>query len=358
MQYPLINLEKDIKDKKDKDVLNRFRIKTPINHLTDIKRYDNCDIDNVDVKYIYEITKKNIFAIPESQREKEWLPEQNEKFILSLLQNKPTGNIILNKKNNKKYILDGQHRINSIELFCDNKFGLNINNNKYNYSDFDDEYQKILLDTKMLIIEYNNLSDQEMKDIIESINEGIKNDCVFNKNNTFQTILDNYNNLITNIIYKKNYNQIKQIQKDEQRKIIGMIGTIIDNFSDYKSNSDYRQLNSKHVDRYINKLNDENKIKNIYEFIQKIYDDELLNHNDIIIILEIYEYNNYILNCILYKLYEYINKDNFSKNIHKNIIIKLLQNYHKNKFRDLLDIYDNLYDNLYNKKEKEKEEEK
>jgi hypothetical protein len=311
--------------------------------MLNIKRYDNCEIDNVDVRYIYENCKKNIFIIPDSQREKEWLPEQNEKFILSLIQNKPTGNIILNKKLNKKYVLDGQHRINSIELFYDNKFGVKIENNTIYYKDISDEDKKTLSDTNMLIIEYNDLTDNEMKDIIESINEGIKNDCVFKKNNTFQIIIDKYNNLISDILFTKNYNELKPIQKDEQKKIIGMIGTIIDNFDNYKTNLEYRQLNSKHIDRYINKLTeqDEQKLENIYNFIKLIFDD--------IIIQDITEINNYILNCILYKLYEHHNKNNMisTKEIHKDIIIKLTDNYYKNKFRDLLDIYDDLYNNLY-----------
>jgi hypothetical protein len=305
--------------------------------MFNIKRYDNCEIDNVDVRYIYENCKKNIFAIPESQREKEWLPEQNEKFILSIIQNKPTGNIILNKQNNKKYVLDGQHRINSIELFYDNKFGLKIDNNTIYYKDFTDEEQKILSDTKMLIIEYNDLTEIEMKDIIESVNEGIKNDCVFRKDNNFKIFIDRYNNLISNILFTKNYNELKHTQKDEQKKLIGMIGTIIDNYDNFASNLDYRQLNSKHVDRYINKLteHDEQKLENIYNFIKIIFDGIITQD----------EINNYILNCILYKLYEHHKKNMLiqNKETHKNVITKIIDNYYKNKFRDLLDIYDDLY---------------
>ena len=328
-----------------------------------IKRYDNCEVRNLDVRYIIENSKKGVFDIPNSQREKEWLPEQNGKFVLSILENKPTGTIVLNKRGNKKYILDGQHRINAIELFCGDNIGIQISNicvyysgksmsylnksksNKTNILSDDD--QKLFMETKMIIIEYDNLSDKEMKEIIESINEGIKNDCVDNTIDINQ-IINKYNELISNTVFNKNYNKLKLSQRDIIKKIIGMIGTIIDNFDSYDSNDDYKQLSCKHVEQKQDNI--DNILNNIYEFIRIIYSDKLLNNDKILELTEESDFNNYFLNTILYKLYEqYIKEDGDNKNLkkniqkNKNIIVKLMENYSRNKFKDLLDLYDELY---------------
>jgi hypothetical protein len=339
-----------------------------------IKRYDNCEVRNLDVRYIIENSKKGNFDIPNSQREKEWLPEQNSKFVLSILENKPIGTIVLNKRGNKKYILDGQHRINAIELFCGDNIGVQINNINVYYSGksmsylnksktsktnkLSDDDQKLFLETKMIIIEYDNLTDNEMKEIIESINEGIKNDCVSkpNLNNIIdiEQIINKYNELISNTVFNKNYNKLKLSQRDIIKKIIGMIGTIIDNFDSYDSNDDYKQLSCKHVERFMSKIqkddNIENILNNIYEFIKIIYSDKLLNNDKILELNEDNDFNNYFLNTILYKLYEqYVKEDGDNKNLRKNIqknrniIVKLIENYSKNKFKDLLDLYDELY---------------
>ena len=153
-----------------------------------IHRYDNCESRDLDIRYIIEQSNKGIFDLPTSQREKEWVPVQNEKFILSILENKPVGSLILNKKANKKYILDGQHRINAIEEFYKDNFGIKLKDDTYIYYSgcsinsqnksknfkvisLDEEWKKIFLETKIFIIEYNNLSDNEMTNIIESVNE-------------------------------------------------------------------------------------------------------------------------------------------------------------------------------------------
>jgi hypothetical protein len=96
--------------------------------------------------------------------------------------------------------------------------------------------------------------------------------------------------------------------------------------------------------------NIENILNNIYEFIKIIYSDKLLNNDKILELNEDNDFNNYFLNTILYKLYEqYVKEDGDNKNLRKNIqknrniIVKLIENYSKNKFKDLLDLYDELY---------------
>jgi hypothetical protein len=339
--------------------------------MYNIHRYDNCESRDIDIRYIIEIAKQGMFDLPNSQREKEWVPEQNEKFILSVLQNKPIGTIILNKKGNKKYILDGQHRVNAIEQFYKDNFGIKIDDNyiyydahslnsknktnKYKVFALDDDWKKTFLETKIFIIEYNNLLDNEMADIIESVNEGIKNDCDFLKSDK---TIDNeikinilYNN-ISRIIYNSDYDKLRYIEREEIKKHIGYVGNIIDNFDNYESNDDYKQLNIKQTSRYMIKLkreqNFEALVKNIIDFIKILYLSELMKHKDITYLIDKYEINNYQLNAILYKIYEKYMSDNIKDNIKDNInkirktLIYMLNN-NKQKFKELLDTFDKKY---------------
>ena len=83
--------------------------------MNSITRYANFDSRIVNINYIIEYSLKNRgFDLPPSQREKEWVNEQNSKFIHSIFENKPLGSFIFNKRNDKTYILDGQHRINAL----------------------------------------------------------------------------------------------------------------------------------------------------------------------------------------------------------------------------------------------------
>lgn len=335
--------------------------------MYNIHRYDNCESRDIDIRYIIEISKQNMFDLPNSQREKEWVPEQNEKFILSVLQNKPIGTIILNKKGNKKYILDGQHRVNAIEQFYKDTFGIKINDNyiyydgcslnsknkknKYKVFSLDEDWKKTFLETKIFIIEYNNLSDNEMADIIESVNEGIKNDCDFmrqDKNIDNENKINALYNNISRIIYNMDYDKIRYIEREEIKKYIGYVGTIIDNFDSYESNTDYKQLNAKQTSRFLIKLkreeNFEEFVKNIIDFIKILYQPEIMKHKDIVYLVEKYEINNYQLNAILYKTYEKYISNNLSDNkerIRKVLIIILDNN--RQKFKELLDTFDKKY---------------
>jgi len=306
--------------------------------MLQIKRYERCESRDIDIEYIIKLIEKNIFVLPDSQREKEWIYEQDLHFIKSIFENKPLGSIILNKKNDKIYVLDGQHRIDSIRKFYKNEIKLF----ELNFSELDEDWKKIFLETKIYIKEYENLSDKDMKNIIISINEGIKNDNIINNKDT-EEILSKFYKDISIIIYNKSYIDLKNIEKEEIKKYIGYIGTIINNIDNYKSNQEYKLLSIKHSTRYNNLLMSleydelEKSISLIKKYIKFLFENKLMNIDD--------DLNNNILNTILYKIYYKINEltingDELEKE--KIKIKKLIENYSKNKFRDLLEIYDTI----------------
>lgn len=304
--------------------------------MLQIKRYERCESRDIDIEYIIKLIEKNVFVLPDSQREKEWVYEQDLHFIKSIFENKPLGSIILNKKNDKIFILDGQHRIDSIRKFYKNEIKLF----EFNFTELDEDWKKIFLETKIYIKEYENLSDKDMKNIIISINEGIKNDNVYNNNDT-KYILDSFYIEISKIIYPNiTYIDLKNIEKEEIKKYIGYIGTIINNIDNYKSNQEYKLLSIKHSTRYNNLLMSldydelEKSTSLIKKYIKFLFENKLINIDD--------DLNNNILNTILYKIYYKIpiNGDELEKE--KIKIKKLIENYSKNKFRDLLEIYDSI----------------
>lgn len=307
--------------------------------MLQIKRYERCESRDIDIEYIIKLIEKNIFILPDSQREKEWVYEQDLHFIKSIFENKPLGSIILNKKNDKSFILDGQHRIDSIRKFYKNEIKLF----EFNFTELDEDWKKIFLETKIYIKEYENLSDKDMKNIIISINEGIKNDNVYNNNDT-KYILDSFYIEISKIIYPNiTYIDLKNIEKEEIKKYIGYIGTIINNIDNYKSNQEYKLLSIKHSTRYNNLLMsleyvDIEKLTSlIKKYIKFLFENKLIKIDD--------DLNNNILNTILYKIYYKINELAINGNElekEKIKIKKLIENYSKNKFRDLLEIYDSI----------------
>jgi hypothetical protein len=306
--------------------------------MLQIKRYERCESRDIDMEYIVKLIDKNIFMLPDSQREKEWVPEQDLHFIKSVFENKPLGSIILNKKSDKIYVLDGQHRIDSIKKFYKNEIKLN----GFDFNELDEDWKKIFLETKIYIKEYENLSDKDMKNIIISINEGIKNDNINNNKDTEQ-ILENFYIDITKIIFP-NLKDIKTTNKEEIKKYVGYIGTIINNIDNYKSNSDYKLLSIKHSTRYNNLLGTldfeqiEKSINLIKNYIKFLFENKLINIDD--------DINNNVLNTILYKIYHKfnkINKDDINNvELERIKIKKLVDNYSKNKFRDLLELYDSI----------------
>ena len=347
-----------------------------MNHIT---RYANFDSRIVNINYIIEYSLKNRgFDLPPSQREKEWVNEQNSKFIHSIFENKPLGSFIFNKRNDKTYILDGQHRINALELFTKDNFGVKSKKNIIFYDGFSvnarrtelngnkkivgltEEEKRDFLDTEIFIREYNNLSDDEMADIIDSINEGIKNDNVnIKKDINRDELIQNLINDSSEIIFNKDYNKIKENDKTELKKYIGYIGTIIKNFDSYDNPSKYTQLNSHHVKHFYNNLkketdNIEDFIKDIKNFINVLYSDNLLNHKDIIKTTDRYELNNYYLNCIYYKVYEKYNQDKDINNKKiRETIVELIEKYYGTQFRDLMECFDTIYNKIKENKIKE-----
>jgi len=308
-----------------------------------IKRYADFESRIVNIRYIMEYRN---FSLPSSQREKEWVNEQNEKFILSILENKPLGSLILNKKNNKTYILDGQHRINALELFLKNKLYLLIDDKKIYYDDLTSDIKIDFNDTEIFIREYHNLSEEEMADIIDSINEGIKNDNININTNSNTCIIENLLNEMSLIIYDKKYSELKEDTKQNVMKYSGYIGNIINNFDSYDSDSNFIQLNSHHVKRFFNNLKknpDKSTFDNIIKFSKVLYSKLLMNHNDILNTIDKYDLNNFSLNCIFYKVF-YKYKNNLIINNEEKIrktIIELLK-LHKNNFRELLELFDSL----------------
>jgi len=325
-----------------------------------IKRYDNCESRDIDIEYIVKLIQEDKFVLPDAQREKEWIPEQNSHYIKSILENKPIGTFIfnINKKTNKYYILDGQHRINSIEKFYNGLMGLLINGiyifynkdtqyvqkikektNK-NIFELDDEWKKLFLETKIYIKEYQNLTEEEMADIIDSINEGVKNDNVnLNKNNIFDK--KKFYNECSEILFKKTYDIISISKKDLLKKYIGYTGTIIDNFENFVDINDYKLLNIKHIIRYYNNIANKNNHNSLIEFLKVVSD--IFNNDELKLVFIDSEPNNIYINCALYKIYEIYNKNKIINNKQKeNIIYKLIELKEcKNKFRDMLNVFDN-----------------
>lgn len=303
--------------------------------MLQIKRYERCESRDIDIEYIIKLIEKDIFILPDSQREKEWVYEQDLHFIKSIFENKPLGSIILNKKNDKIFILDGQHRIDSIRKFYKNEIKLF----ELNFTELDEDWKKIFLETKIYIKEYENLSEKDMKNIIISINEGIKNDNIINNKDTEENLSKFYKD-ISIIIYNKSYDNLKNIEKEEIKRYIGYIGTIINNIDNYKLNQDYKLLSIKHSTRYNNLLGtlEYNELEKITNFIKKyikfLFENKLIDINE--------DINNNVLNTILYKIYYKINLNNTELEKEKIKIKKLVDNYSKNKFRDLLEIYDSI----------------
>jgi hypothetical protein len=324
-----------------------------------IKRYCSYESRIVSLEYIIEYSIKNGFKIPDSQREKEWLNDQNHNFIKSILENKPLGSFIFNKINNNLYVLDGQHRINALELFVKKNNIVKIidNDNNVNYlkfTDLSDNRRDMFLNTEIFIREYEHLSNDEMADIINSINGGIKNDKYNKKSNNIDETM-NMQNLIDNtsmIVFEKKFIDINIVDQNNVKKFIAYIGLILNNFKNDINvdnfninnfdnfdniNDTYIQLDSRHITRFYN--NDNINIANIYNFI--------IMCNEIIKIIDLFELNNYYINCILYKINEYcILKCIKNNNLLQNIIEELIKDYKFNNFKELIVQFDILY-NLY-----------
>lgn len=343
-----------------------------------ITRYANFDSRIVSVKYIIDYSQKhNGFDLPKSQREKEWINDQNAKFIHSIFENKPLGSFIFNKRNNKTYILDGQHRINALEQFTKDNFGVKTQENIIYYTgkslsarriqsktnkqivELTDEEKREFLDTEIFIREYKDLTDDEMADIIDSINEGIVNTNV-NKPTDINNdiVINKLYEECSKFLYNKSFLEIKSENKIDLRKYISYIGTIIQNFDSFEDSSNYKLLNIKHIEQFMKNLQKEKDIdlitNKINKFFKILFSNNLLTHADITRLTDKYDLNNNYINCFCYILYEKyekydeceksdINKIDYTKI--RKIFCELIEKYSGNYFKELLECFNMLYDN-------------
>lgn len=297
-----------------------------------IKRYNDYDTRFVPIRYIKELIFNNEFDLPTTQREKQWSDTQYIEFIESIFKNIPIGSLIFNKKDRKRYILDGQHRIHAITEFINNNISLNIDGNaiffdKENELTLDDDWMDLFLSFKIPIIEYENLSDIETEGVILSINEGVYNECtnisIININNhNDEDKMNDILNIISNKILKKEYQNIDKIKQQNLQKYVSYIGCIIYNnlSSNLISNENYKVLNNTQARKFNQKLStlDDKAKSELLESI-KLYSQIIFDILDEYV--KIKEMNNNLINCLFYKFIE-LNKKNIS--IDKNIIDKMI----------------------------------
>ncbi|MCK4545362.1 DUF262 domain-containing protein, partial [candidate division WOR-3 bacterium] len=78
---------------------------------------------NFPVTNFLDIFKHDRIIIPEYQRDLVWDQEKKEMLIESLMMNMPIGNIFMNERGFGDYeLVDGQHRLDAIWSFYNNKF--------------------------------------------------------------------------------------------------------------------------------------------------------------------------------------------------------------------------------------------
>ena len=304
-----------------------------------IKRYNDYETRFVPIRYIKELIFNNEFDLPTTQREKQWSDTQYEEFIESIFKNIPIGSLIFNKKDRKRYILDGQHRIHAITEFINNNIHINIDNkliffDKENKLIIDDDSMEFFLSCKIPIIEYENLSAKETESIILSINEGVYNDCtnipIINNHNDNKNNKNNENNenldldFISDKLFKKAYVDIDRIKQQNLQKYISYIGWIIYNqlqlTNQIFSNEKYKLLNNTQARKFNQNLltmSEKDKLE-LFELI-KVYSGIIFNILDDYV--KIKEMNNNLLNCLFYKFIE-LNKKNIT--INKDIIDKMI----------------------------------
>jgi hypothetical protein len=279
------------------------------------------------------------------QRMVQWDDELYNDFIDSIFNNIPTGQIILNYISNKNLyeIIDGQHRINIICDFINNKKKYN---NNY-YSDLSIIDNKHFISTNLFTVIYKDLDDDKIMRLYLTINSGIDQDenhitkLLVNKETNKvngetnkvngetnkvngETNKVNYSELLK--YYEEKYNDINTIQL---LKIINIISYIVFDYDENGINGvRFKQLSKAHF-------------KIITEKIRKKYEDERTQKN-IIIITKILD--------IIYSLIK--NKPTYSNNIYTFITHKLYIdlypefNYKQNndliKFIDLVSCKNNL----------------
>ena len=122
-----------------------------------------------------DLTDNSLDLEAEYQRDEVWGNEKKIRLLQSLFGNVMIPSIIINKKGDKKIVIDGKQRISACRDFKANI--LNFYNesdpdNTCKYSDLAKKYQKIFNNYSINCIIYQNLSDQEERDIFQRINYG------------------------------------------------------------------------------------------------------------------------------------------------------------------------------------------
>jgi hypothetical protein len=302
-----------------------------------IKRYTDYESRFVPIRYLQEVAYQNEFDLPSTQREKAWSETQYIQFIESIFKNIPVGSLIFNKKDRKRYILDGQHRIHAITEFLNGNINLDINSQKISFAELDDVWVDFFLCQKIPIIEYQNLSDAETEEIIISINDGVQNECVnipIIKQSTSNLEMNSQLDRVSQKLFNKLYEEIdNNIYKQNIQKLISYIGWILLNCQEYSNNS-YKLLNNTQARKFQEQFSKLDEIKKQDLISQmELNCDIIFNHLDDYNKLK--ELNNNIINCLLYKIIE-INRINLAESVNLktnkvNLIINKIIEYNDSR---------------------------
>lgn len=107
---------------------------------------------------------------PEYQRNYIYADGKKDVAVIdSILEGYPLGLIYFNKVDDHFEVLDGQQRITSIGRFVTNKLTIHIEKIPHKFGDLDEDLQKKILETKLLIYECEG-TESEIKKWFETIN--------------------------------------------------------------------------------------------------------------------------------------------------------------------------------------------
>jgi hypothetical protein len=267
----------------------------------------------------------------ESQREIQWVDDLYNDFINSIFEFIPTGQIILNYISNKDsyQIIDGQHRINIICDFINNKKKFK---NKF-YSELNNSEKEQFNSTNLFTVIYKDLNNKQIMKLYLTINSGIDQDEnhithllgtseEINSDNIEINSINTYQDLIK-------YNKQKYVDIDDTYllKIINIISYVVYDYDEKGINGvRFTQLSKAHFKVIINKINLDNskdKINIIIKMFNLIY----------LIIKDNKYYSNNIYTFLAHRLYiDFYPEFNFT----------ILTNYKLKKFIENISIKNNI----------------
>ena len=122
-----------------------------------------------------ELTDKSLDLDAEYQRDEVWSNEKKTRLIQSILGGVTIPSVIINEKDEKKVVIDGKQRISACRDFKSNI--INFYNesepeNTCKYKDLEKKYERRFNNYSINCIIYQNLSDEEERDIFQRINYG------------------------------------------------------------------------------------------------------------------------------------------------------------------------------------------